>query len=268
MPHADHYLLAGVMGFPIMHSRSPAIHNYWLAEYGLLGHYAPLAVKPEGLEKALRACIRWASRRQSHDPAQGAGHADPRRDRSRRARHRRRQLRGRRARTGACAASTTTRSATWNPCARPRPTGARMQGPPSSWARAARRGPSSPASSAKGVKEIRLLNRTFERAQKLAAEFGSRVHAGGLGRARRRAGGRGPARQHHEHGHDRPAAARDRARRPARRAPSSATSSTRRWRPTFWPAPAAGARGWWTGSACCCTRPAPPSATGSAPCRR
>ena len=43
------------MGFPIMHSRSPAIHNYWLAEYGILGHYAPLAVKPEGLEKALRA---------------------------------------------------------------------------------------------------------------------------------------------------------------------------------------------------------------------
>ncbi len=55
MPHADHYLLAGVMGFPIMHSRSPAIHNHWIAEYGLLGHYAPLAVKPEGLEKALRA---------------------------------------------------------------------------------------------------------------------------------------------------------------------------------------------------------------------
>jgi shikimate dehydrogenase len=55
MPHADHYLLAGVMGFPIMHSRSPAIHNYWLAEYGLLGHYAPLAVRPDGLESALRA---------------------------------------------------------------------------------------------------------------------------------------------------------------------------------------------------------------------
>lgn len=43
------------MGFPIMHSRSPAIHNYWLAEYGLLGHYAPLAIRPEQLEKALRA---------------------------------------------------------------------------------------------------------------------------------------------------------------------------------------------------------------------
>lgn len=55
MPHADRYLLAGVMGFPIIHSRSPAIHNHWLAEYGLLGHYAPLAVKPEGLEAALRA---------------------------------------------------------------------------------------------------------------------------------------------------------------------------------------------------------------------
>ena len=55
MQHPDRYLLAGVMGSPIMHSRSPRIHNRWLAEYGLAGHYAPLLVKPEGLEKALRA---------------------------------------------------------------------------------------------------------------------------------------------------------------------------------------------------------------------
>ncbi|MDB5570054.1 MAG: shikimate dehydrogenase, partial [Hyphomicrobiales bacterium] len=55
MSHPDRYLLAGVMGSPIMHSRSPLIHNHWLAEHGLAGHYAPLLVAPEGLEAALRA---------------------------------------------------------------------------------------------------------------------------------------------------------------------------------------------------------------------
>jgi shikimate dehydrogenase len=55
MSHQKRYLLAGVMGSPIMHSRSPRIHNLWLAEHGLTGHYAPLLIEPAGLEKALRA---------------------------------------------------------------------------------------------------------------------------------------------------------------------------------------------------------------------
>ena len=38
-----------------MHSRSPKLHNYWLAEHGLRGVYVPLAVQPEGLVAALRA---------------------------------------------------------------------------------------------------------------------------------------------------------------------------------------------------------------------
>ena len=29
MSHHDHFLLAGVMGWPVMHSRSPKLHNYW-----------------------------------------------------------------------------------------------------------------------------------------------------------------------------------------------------------------------------------------------
>lgn len=49
------FLLAGVMGWPIAHSRSPLIHNHWLAERGLKGAYVPLAVHPANLEKALRA---------------------------------------------------------------------------------------------------------------------------------------------------------------------------------------------------------------------
>lgn len=51
----DRFLLAGVMGWPISHSRSPKIHNYWLARYGLEGAYVPLAVEPGRLEAALRA---------------------------------------------------------------------------------------------------------------------------------------------------------------------------------------------------------------------
>jgi shikimate dehydrogenase len=55
MSHPDHFLLAGVMGWPVMHSRSPKLHNYWFERYGLAGTYVPLAIQPEGLEKALRA---------------------------------------------------------------------------------------------------------------------------------------------------------------------------------------------------------------------
>lgn len=51
----DRFLLAGVMGWPISHSRSPMIHNYWLARYGLAGAYVPLAIEPGRLGAALRA---------------------------------------------------------------------------------------------------------------------------------------------------------------------------------------------------------------------
>ena len=55
MAHPDRYLLAGMMGWPVMHSRSPRLHNYWLEKYGLEGRYLPLAIKAEGLTAALRA---------------------------------------------------------------------------------------------------------------------------------------------------------------------------------------------------------------------
>ena len=47
--------LAGIMGWPIAHSRSPALHNFWLEEQGIDGVYVPLAVRPEQLGEALRA---------------------------------------------------------------------------------------------------------------------------------------------------------------------------------------------------------------------
>jgi len=55
MAHPDRFLLAGVMGWPIMHSRSPMLHNYWFKQHGLAGTYVPLAIRPEGLAAALRA---------------------------------------------------------------------------------------------------------------------------------------------------------------------------------------------------------------------
>ena len=45
--------LAGVMGWPVAHSRSPRIHGYWLEEKGIDGAYLPLAVRPEALGAAL-----------------------------------------------------------------------------------------------------------------------------------------------------------------------------------------------------------------------
>ena len=49
------YTLAGVMGWPVSHSRSPIIHSHWIAEHGLRGAYVLLPVQPENLEQALRA---------------------------------------------------------------------------------------------------------------------------------------------------------------------------------------------------------------------
>jgi len=47
--------LAGVMGWPISHSRSPLLHGYWLRELNIDGAYLPFAVDPGNIEVALRA---------------------------------------------------------------------------------------------------------------------------------------------------------------------------------------------------------------------
>ena len=41
------------MGWPVAHSRSPLIHNYWLQKHGLAGSYVQLAVQPDKLAMAL-----------------------------------------------------------------------------------------------------------------------------------------------------------------------------------------------------------------------
>ena len=54
------YKVAGIMGWPVGQSRSPLIHNYWIAKYGpefgITGDYIRLPVKPDsptGLKDAI-----------------------------------------------------------------------------------------------------------------------------------------------------------------------------------------------------------------------
>lgn len=53
MTEPGKHLLAGVMGWPVGHSRSPMMHNYWFRQQGLTGTYLPLGVKPGEVGKAL-----------------------------------------------------------------------------------------------------------------------------------------------------------------------------------------------------------------------
>lgn len=50
--------LAGVLGWPVSHSRSPRLHRHWLDRYGIRGHYVPLAVRSEDLAEVLRTLPR------------------------------------------------------------------------------------------------------------------------------------------------------------------------------------------------------------------
>jgi shikimate dehydrogenase len=47
--------LAGIMGWPVAHSLSPRLHGHWLRRHAIDGAYVPLAVSPDDLEPALRA---------------------------------------------------------------------------------------------------------------------------------------------------------------------------------------------------------------------
>jgi shikimate dehydrogenase len=49
--------LAGIIGMPVAHSRSPTIHNFWLNAHGIRGAYVPLAVQPERLNDALPGLV-------------------------------------------------------------------------------------------------------------------------------------------------------------------------------------------------------------------
>jgi shikimate dehydrogenase len=47
--------LAGVIGWPVAHSRSPRLHGTWLNRHGIDGAYLPLPVAPEHFADTVRA---------------------------------------------------------------------------------------------------------------------------------------------------------------------------------------------------------------------
>lgn len=50
-----HARLAGVLGWPVSHSRSPRLHGHWLATLGIDGAYVPLPVHPDRFAAAVRS---------------------------------------------------------------------------------------------------------------------------------------------------------------------------------------------------------------------
>lgn len=51
---AQDFPAACVIGWPIAHSRSPLIHNFWLAEHRIRARYEKIAVEPQNLSAFLR----------------------------------------------------------------------------------------------------------------------------------------------------------------------------------------------------------------------
>jgi len=49
----DRIPLAGVIGSPIAHSKSPRLHQHWLKRYGIRGHYIPMEVAQADLRDVL-----------------------------------------------------------------------------------------------------------------------------------------------------------------------------------------------------------------------
>jgi shikimate dehydrogenase len=51
-PHA--FGIAGLLGWPVAHSRSPVIHNHWIAEHRVPGRYGLFGVAPDDLTAAVK----------------------------------------------------------------------------------------------------------------------------------------------------------------------------------------------------------------------
>ena len=54
MTDSRQFKLAGVMGMPVFQSRSPILHNYWIKKYNIRGAYGHFPVKIENVEAAIR----------------------------------------------------------------------------------------------------------------------------------------------------------------------------------------------------------------------
>ena len=66
-----HARLAGIIGWPVAHSRSPRLHGFWLERHAIDGAYVPLADPPGALRHGRpRPGGSRFRRRQRHHPAQ------------------------------------------------------------------------------------------------------------------------------------------------------------------------------------------------------
>ncbi len=54
---SGHARLAGILGWPVAHSRSPRLHGFWLERHGIDGAYVPLPVRPERFAEAVRSLV-------------------------------------------------------------------------------------------------------------------------------------------------------------------------------------------------------------------
>jgi shikimate dehydrogenase len=54
--------LAGIVGWPVSHSRSPRLHGYWLRHHRIDGAYLPLPIRPEIFEQGLRTLAAFGFR--------------------------------------------------------------------------------------------------------------------------------------------------------------------------------------------------------------
>jgi shikimate dehydrogenase len=50
--------IAGIIGWPVAHSRSPRLHGYWLEKHGIDGAYIPLPIAPEHFASTVRGLTR------------------------------------------------------------------------------------------------------------------------------------------------------------------------------------------------------------------
>ncbi|MCQ4159787.1 shikimate dehydrogenase [Roseomonas sp. GC11] len=60
--HSGKAKLAGVLGWPVSHSRSPLLHGHWLRRHDIDGAYMPLPVRPEDFTEAVRALVKLGFR--------------------------------------------------------------------------------------------------------------------------------------------------------------------------------------------------------------
>jgi shikimate dehydrogenase len=52
-----HARLAGIIGWPVQHSRSPRLHGFWLERHAIDGAYVPLAIRPEHFASSVRGLM-------------------------------------------------------------------------------------------------------------------------------------------------------------------------------------------------------------------